>query len=88
MGKKEKCGCICCHRKKFWWPFPTKRKQKDSEGILWDVYVCRICGHEFCERSDGSEGGRKEPKDLKKKGPRGWIGGSSLNQDLWEKPKK
>jgi hypothetical protein len=76
MAKVKKCFCICCHKKV---SSKAKRKQKDLEGILWSVYVCKICGHEFCERSDGSEGGRIEPKDLKKKkGPMDSIGGGSF----------
>ena len=74
---KKKCGCICCH--KIVSGSVPKRKQKDLDGNLWDVFECEICGHEFCERSDGSEHGRKEPKDLKrKKGPTGWIGGGAF----------
>jgi len=85
MGKKKKCGCICCHKKVSNIP---KRQQHDRELNFWNVYVCSICGYEFCEKPDQT-GGRKYPEDLlKKKEPTDWIGGSSLNPDLWEKPKK
>jgi len=65
MGKngKKKCFCICCHKKG---SQKIKRTQRDLKGVLWKVYVCERCGHEFCEPADGS-GGRKEPKDLIKK---------------------
>jgi hypothetical protein len=63
VAKTKKCHCICCHKIN---PKKAKRKRVDLDGILWSIYVCKICGHEFCEKSDGT-GDRKEPKDLMKK---------------------